>query len=78
MVNLKYNLLKIAASSLNYKLSEVTKAKISKSLKGVYTKEKSPWFGKSLTEKTKGLMSLKKQVLIIVYLEKYTAKRLKN
>ena len=37
----KYNILKIAGSSLGYTLSEETKAKISKALKGVYIGNKS-------------------------------------
>lgn len=59
-LNPKYNILKIAGSSLNHKLSEETKAKISKSLKGIYVKEKSALFGRTATEETKKLMSLKK------------------
>lgn len=56
----KYNILKIAGSSLNHKHSEETKTKISKSLKGVYVKEKSLLFGRTATVETKKLMSLKK------------------
>ena len=59
-LNPKYNILKVAGSSLNYHHTEETKAKISKSLKGVYVKEKSPLFGRVHTEETKSLMSLKK------------------
>lgn len=59
-LNPQYNILKIAGSSLNYKHSEETKAKISKSLKGIYVKEKSALFGRLHTEETKKLMSLKK------------------
>lgn len=55
----KYNLLKVAGSSLNHIHSEETKAKISKALKGVCVKDKSPLFGKSHSKKTKELMSLK-------------------
>lgn len=60
--NLKpqYNILKIAGSSHSHKLSEKTKAKISKALKGVYIGENSALFGRLHTEKTKELMSLKK------------------
>lgn len=53
----KYNILKIAGSSLGHTLSEDTKAKISKALKGVYAGKKSYWFGKSFSEETKLLMS---------------------
>nr|YP_010470481.1 GIY-YIG endonuclease [Inonotus hispidus]YP_010691056.1 GIY endonuclease [Phellinus igniarius]UVF37969.1 GIY-YIG endonuclease [Inonotus hispidus]WBU93157.1 GIY endonuclease [Phellinus igniarius] len=57
----KYNLLKVAGSSLNHKHSEETKAKISKALKGVYVKDKSPLIGKNHSENPKELMSLKKR-----------------
>jgi group I intron endonuclease len=57
-LNPRYNTLKIAGSSSGHKLSEETKAKISKALKGVYVKEKSPLFGRTHTEETKALMSL--------------------
>ena len=56
-LNPKYNILKVAGSSLNYNHTQETKAKISNSLKGVYVKEKSPLFGKVHTEETKALMS---------------------
>lgn len=56
----QYNMLKIAGNSLNFKHSEETKAKISKALKGIYIKEKSALFGRTHTEETKNLMSLKK------------------
>jgi group I intron endonuclease len=59
-LNPQYNILKIAGSSLNFKHSEITKARISKSLKGIYVKEKSALFGNLHTEETKRLMSLKK------------------
>lgn len=59
-LNPQYNILKIAGSSQDFKHSEDTKAKISKSLKGIYIKEKSALFGRFHTEKTKKLMSLKK------------------
>lgn len=59
-LNPKYNTLKIAGSSLGHKLSEETKAKISKALKEVYIKEKSPLYGKTVSEETKILMSLNK------------------
>jgi group I intron endonuclease len=59
-LNPKYNILKIAGSSLNHKLSEDTKTKISKSLKGKYVGSKSALFGRTATEETKSLMSLKK------------------
>lgn len=60
-LNPQYNILKLAGSSKNYKHTEETKAKISKSLKGVYVKEKSAFFGRTHTEETKKLMSLKKK-----------------
>ena len=56
-LNPRYNTLKIAGSSSGHKLSEETKAKISKALKGVYVKEKSPLFGRTASEETKALMS---------------------
>ncbi len=59
-LNPEYNILKIAGSSRDFKHSEETKAKISKSLKGIYVKEKSALFGRSHTEETKKSMSLKK------------------
>ena len=59
-LNPKYNTLKVAGSSLGHKLTEETKAKISKALKGVYVKEKSALFGRIHSEETKALMSLKK------------------
>ena len=52
-LNPKYNTLKIAGSSSGHKLSEETKAKISKSLKGVYINEKSSLFDRTHTEETK-------------------------
>jgi group I intron endonuclease len=57
-LNPRYNTLKIAGSSLGHKHSEETKAKISKALKGIYVKEKSPLFGRTHSEETKALMSL--------------------
>jgi len=59
-LNPKYNTLKIAGSSLGHKATEETKAKISKSLKGIYIKEKSALFGRSHTKETKALMALNK------------------
>jgi group I intron endonuclease len=59
-LNPEYNILKIAGSSRGYRHSKETKAKISKSLKGIYIKEKSPLFGRKHTEETKILMSKKK------------------
>ena len=43
-LNPPYNILKLAGSSSGFKLSEETKKKISKALKGVYTGEKSAQF----------------------------------
>jgi group I intron endonuclease len=59
-LNPQYNILKIAGSSRYFKHSEETKAKISKSLKGIYVNKKSALFGHSHTEGTKKLLSLKK------------------
>nr|YP_009364304.1 hypothetical protein [Ophiocordyceps sinensis]ARF03396.1 hypothetical protein [Ophiocordyceps sinensis] len=59
-LNPEYNILKVAGSSLDHKHSEQTKAKISKSLKGIYVKEKSALFGRTASEETKILMSLRK------------------
>ena len=59
--NPKYNTLKIAGSSSGYKQTEETKIKISKSLKGVYDKEKSGLFSHTPTEETKVKMALKKK-----------------
>ena len=59
-LNPQYNILKIAGSSLNSKHSEYTKARISKSLKGVYVKEKSALFGSLHKEETKKTNEFKK------------------
>jgi group I intron endonuclease len=60
-LNPQYNIQKIAGgSSKGLILSEETKSKISKSLKGVYAGEKAYWYGQSMSEETKKLMSLKK------------------
>lgn len=59
-LNPKYNILKLAGSSSGHKLSEETKKKISKALKGVYVKEKSALFGRNHTDETKALMSLQR------------------
>ena len=61
-LNPQYNILKkkIARNSLKSKHSENTKAKISKSLKGVYVKENFSLFDSLQTETTKKIMSLKK------------------
>ena len=58
-LNPKYNI-KIAGSSKYYKHLEITKAKISKSLKVIYMKNKSALFGRQDTEETNKLMSSKK------------------
>jgi len=60
ILNPQYNILKIAGSSRGFKHSEETKMKISKSLKEIYKKEKSALLGRTHTEETKKLMSLKK------------------
>jgi len=54
------NILKIAGSSLGFIHSDETKAKISKSLKGIYLGDKSALFGRLHKEETRELMSLKK------------------
>ena len=59
-LNPNYNTLKIAGSSSGYKHTEETKNKISQSLKGVYVAEKAYWYGRSISEETKKLMSLKR------------------
>ena len=59
-LNPQYNILKISGSSWDFKHSEKTKTKISKSLKEIYKKEKSALFGRTHTEETRKLMSLKK------------------
>lgn len=59
-LNPRYNTLKIAGSSLGHKLTEETKEKISKSLKGIYVKEKSALYGRTHTEETKALMASKR------------------
>jgi group I intron endonuclease len=58
-LNPKYNTLKTAGSSLGHKHTEETKLKISKSLKGIYVKEKSALFGRTHSEETKAIMALK-------------------
>ena len=57
----KYNILKIAGSSLGYIHSQVSKQKRSKALKGVYVGIKSPLFGKNHTIETKNKMSLQRK-----------------
>ena len=74
----KYNLLKVAGSSLNHKHSEKTKAKISTALKGVYVKEKSPLFGKFQSQNTKELLSLKKRGVNNSFFGKYHSEEIKE
>jgi hypothetical protein len=57
----KYNILKIAGSSLGYIHSQVSKQRRSKALKGVYVGIKSPLFGKNHTIETKNKMSLQRK-----------------
>ena len=57
----KYNILKLAGSSLGYIHSEVSKQKRSKALKGIYVGIKSPLFGKNHTIETKNKMSLQRK-----------------
>ena len=59
-LNPQYNILKIAGSSLNYKHSEETKAKISKSLKEIYLKGKSFSSSSHHAKETKNLNNLEK------------------
>lgn len=64
-LNPKYNILKIAGSSLGHKLTEETKAKISKSIflkkkMGIYVNEKSALYGRTHSEETRALMAIKK------------------
>lgn len=75
-LNPQYNIQKVAGGSSNPAgvpsgtlrvpsgkgliLSEEHKAKISKSLKGVYRGDKSHWYGRSFSEETKKLMGLKR------------------
>lgn len=56
-----YNIAKIAGSTLGVPKSEETKSKTSQALKGVYTGENSPLFGRTHTEETKLLMSQARQ-----------------
>lgn len=55
-----YNILKVAGSSIGNKHYEETKAKISKSLKGIYTGKNSALFGRTHSKETRILMSQKK------------------
>jgi len=75
-LNPEYNILKIAGSSLKSKHSERTKARISKSLKGAYMKEKSALFGNLHTEETKKLMSAISGNSVNIY-EKFSSKGFK-
>jgi group I intron endonuclease len=54
-LNLEYNILKIAGSSRGFNHSKETKTKISKSLKGIYIKEKSVLFGRIRKKELKKL-----------------------
>ena len=56
----RYNLLKTASSCLGYKHNQETKSQKSKSLKGIYIKQRSALYGRLHTEETKAIMSLKK------------------
>lgn len=59
-LNPQYNIQKIAGgSSKGLILSEETKNKISKALKGVYVGEKAYWYGRTMSEATKKIMSSK-------------------
>jgi len=61
LLNPQYNIKNISGgSSKGLKLSEEHKSKISKSLKGVYTKNKAYWYGRYFSEETKKLMGLKR------------------
>ena len=61
-LNPQYNIQKVAGgSSKGLILTDEHKAKISKSLKGVYAGDKSYWYGKKFSSETKALMSSKKK-----------------
>jgi group I intron endonuclease len=56
-----YNILKMAGAYTDgFTHTEETKSKISKTLKGVNTGEKSYWYGRNMSEEIKKRMSLKK------------------
>lgn len=58
-LNPAYNILKVAgAYATDFTHTEETKARLSKSLKGVYAGDKSYWYGKKFSSETKALMSL--------------------
>lgn len=58
VLNPKYNIQKIAGgSSKGLILSEETKNKISKALKGVYVGEKAYWYGRTMSDTTREIMS---------------------
>ena len=59
-LNPQYNVLKTAGSSLGRKLTEETKAKISQALKGLFVGDKAYWHGRTMSEETRKLMSLKR------------------
>jgi group I intron endonuclease len=60
-LNPKYNIQKVAGgSSRGLILSEETKNKISKALKGVYVEDKAYWYGRTMSDATKKLMSSKR------------------
>lgn len=75
-LNPKYNLLKVAGSSLNSKYTKETKIKISKSLKGVNEKENSALFGRKHSEDVKLKMSAVSGNLVNIY-EKFSSKGFK-
>lgn len=57
-LNPKYNIQKIAGgSSKGLILSEETKNKISKALKGIYVGEKAYWYGRTMSDATKEILS---------------------
>ena len=60
LLNPIYNIAKTAGSSLGIKRSVETKIKIRKSLKGVYTGNKSKLFGKTIDNATRNKMSISK------------------
>lgn len=61
-LNPEYNIQKIAGgSSKGLILSEETKNKISKALKGIYIGEKAYWYGRSMSSATKEIMSSKRK-----------------
>lgn len=66
----KYNILKVAGSSLGYRHSDITKGKMSI----LNTKEKHPFFGKKHTEESKLKMSLSRKAFYVKVIDVITNK----